>query len=132
MNKTTDKVKLRESLISYLFLAPFLTIFTIFLGYPAIYSLYLSLRSSTFSTNWYNIFGSMKYVGLANYRELLFNDPRFWWSLLCTLGYAAITIPSSIAIGLSLAILLNNKVRARGFFRSAFYLPNVLDLYVVG
>lgn len=128
----TNSIKLRESLVSYLFLAPFLLIFVVFLGYPALYSFYLSLRRSTFSTNWYNIFGNMEFVGLQNYTELLFHDPNFWWSLVCTLGYAAVTIPSSITIGLALAILLNNKLRGSNFFRAAFYLPNVLDLYVVG
>ncbi|MBI4853807.1 MAG: sugar ABC transporter permease [Acidobacteria bacterium] len=122
---------LRESLVSYLFLAPFLAIFIIFLGYPMIYSLYLSFRSTTFSTDWYNIFGNMQYVGLANYQSLL-TDTRFWWSLGLTLSYAVLTIPASIALGLWLAILLNNKLKGASFFRSAFYLPNVLDLYVVG
>ena len=128
----TDKVKIRESLVAYLFLAPFLVIFIVFLGYPVLYSFYLSLRNTTFSSDWYHVFTSMKFVGLENYRELIFNDARFWWSLYRTLCYAAMTIPASIAIGLLLAILLNNKLRARGFFRSAFYLPNVLDLYVIG
>ncbi|MEW6733024.1 MAG: sugar ABC transporter permease [Acidobacteriota bacterium] len=127
-----DKTKLRESLTAYLFLAPFLGVFLVFLGYPVIYSLYLSLRATSFNTDWYNVFGSMKFVGLNNYQELLFNDPRFWWSLYRTLVYAALTIPTSIVIGLLLAMLLNNKLRARGFFRSSFYLPNVLDLYVIG
>jgi ABC-type sugar transport system permease subunit len=127
-----NDAKWRESGIAYLFLAPFLLIFLIFLGYPVFYSFYLSLRTTNFSTDWYNIFSGMEYVGLANYRDLLFNDSRFWWSLVLTLGYAAMTIPSSIAIGLLLAVLLNNKLRLGGFFRGAFYLPNVLDLYVVG
>ncbi|KAF0249446.1 MAG: carbohydrate ABC transporter membrane protein 1 CUT1 family [bacterium] len=122
---------LRETLVSYLFLAPFLAVFIIFLGYPMIYSLYLSFRSTTFSTDWYNIFNSMEYVGLANYQSLL-TDTRFWWSLGLTLSYAVLTIPSSIALGLWLAILLNNRLKGAAFFRSAFYLPNVLDLYVVG
>ncbi|MCS6886549.1 MAG: sugar ABC transporter permease [Acidobacteriota bacterium] len=126
-----DKVKLRESVVSYLFLAPFLTVFVVFLGYPALYSLYISFRTAPFSADWYNVFGSMQYVGLANYRELL-ADNRFWWSLFCTFIYGLVTIPSSIALGLGLAILLNNKLKGRNFFRTVFYLPNVLDLYVVG
>ena len=129
---TKNSPKLRESIISYVFLAPFLTIFLIFLGYSVIYSFYLSLRTTTFSTDWYRIFASMEYSGLANYRELLFHDSRFWWSLALTLCYALLTVPTSIALGLWLAILLNNKLRGTTFFRSAFYLPNVLDLYVVG
>lgn len=128
---TKSNSNLHETLISYLFLAPFLAVFIIFLGYPMIYSLYLSFRSTTFSTDWYNIFGSMEYIGLANYISLL-TDTRFWWSLVLTLSYAILTIPTSIALGLWLAILLNNKLKGVTFFRSAFYLPNVLDLYVVG
>jgi multiple sugar transport system permease protein len=132
MKKFANPIKLRESLVAYIFLAPFLIVFIIFLGYPALYSLYLSLRSTTFSTDWYNVFSSMKFVGLRNYSELLFHDTRFWWSLLCTLSYAALTVPASIATGLGLAVLLNNRLKGRNFFRSAFYLPNVLDLYVIG
>lgn len=126
-----NKPNLRESLISYLFLAPFLLVFTVFLGYPMLYSLYLSFRSTSFSTDWYNIFNSMEFVGLANYQSLLF-DTRFWWSLGLTLLYAVLTIPSSIALGLWLALLLNNKLKGAAFFRSAFYLPNILDMYIVG
>lgn len=127
-----DRVKLRDTLVSYIFLAPFLVIFLVFLGYPAIYSLYLSFRTNSFSADWYNIFGSMQYVGLQNYRELLFEDPRFWWSLLCTMLYGVVTIPTSIALGLGLAILLQNRLKGSSLFRTAYYLPNVLDMYVVG
>lgn len=129
---TKDNIKFRESIISYLFLAPFLLVFIIFLGYPVLYSFYLSLRATTFSTDWYNVFGSMQFIGLDNYRQLLFHDPRFWWSLGLTLCYAVLTVPTSIAVGLWLAILLNTKLKGANFFRSAFYLPNILDLYVVG
>src|SRR6185436_19235936 len=132
MKRLETNIKLRASLVAYIFLAPFLLVFIVFLGYPAIYSFYLSLRTTTFSTDLYNVFGSMKFVGLRNYQELLFHDTRFWWSLFCTLCYAALTIPTSIGLGLGLAVLLNNKLKGRNFFRSAVYLPNVLDLYVIG
>jgi multiple sugar transport system permease protein len=122
----------REALTAYLLLAPFLVLFVVFLGYPVIYSGWMSMGKVTLTTDWYRVFQDMSYCGLDNYRKLFTADPEFWWSLLLTLAYAALTIPLGIALSLGLALLLSNKVRAVGFFRSAFFLPNVLDPLVVG
>jgi multiple sugar transport system permease protein len=124
--------KLRENLTAYLLLAPFLLLFAVFLGYPVFYSFALSLRKVTLTTDWFHIFDDMRYCGLENYRHLLFEDREFWWSLALTLMYAGITIPAGVALSLMLAMLLSNKVRGVQFFRSAFFLPNVLDPLVVG
>jgi|GEM_PF-252559 len=121
-----------DTLTAYLLLAPFLVLFAVFLGYPVFYSLALSLKKVTLSTDWYRVFEDMSYCGLDNYRRLFTQDCEFWWSLLLTLLYATITIPVGIAMSLGLAILLSNKVRGVSFFRGAFFLPNVLDPLVVG
>ncbi|PKK92224.1 MAG: hypothetical protein CVV64_02090 [Candidatus Wallbacteria bacterium HGW-Wallbacteria-1] len=125
-------MKTKDNLVAYLFLAPFLIIFAVFLGYPTIYSLYLSLHRATIYSDWYNVFADMKFVGLDNYVKLLTTDVKFWWSVIVTGIYAFLTIPTSIGISLVLAVLLNNKFRGKSFFRSAFFLPNVLDMLVVG
>lgn len=121
----------RDTVISYLFLLPFLVVFGIFLFYPIIYSLILSFHRNTIFSDFYNVFASMDFVGIANYAEVL-KDPEFWWSLLMTSYYALLTIPTGIALSLLLALLLNNKLPGRNFFRSAFFLPNVLDMLVIG
>jgi len=121
---------LRENINSYLFLLPFLVIFLIFLAYPVIYSFILSLHRVTPYTDLYNVFSDMKFVGLKNYLKLL-NDSKFWWSLIVTFYYAILTIPGMIILGLLLAIFLNNKLPGVSFFRSAYFLPNVLDILVV-
>lgn len=122
----------RDALTAYLLLSPFLLLFVVFLGYPVIYSGYMSMGKVTLTTDWYRVFQDMSWCGLDNYRRLFTADPEFWWSLVLTLIYAALTIPLGIALSLGLALLLSNRIKAVGFFRSAFFLPNVLDPLVVG
>ena len=124
--------KKRDALTAYLLLSPFLALFIVFLGYPVIYSGYMSMGKVTLTTDWYRVFHDMSWCGLDNYRRLFTADPEFWWSLVLTLAYAAMTIPLGIALSLGLALLLSNRIKGVSFFRSAFFLPNVLDPLVVG
>ena len=62
------------------------------------------------------------WVGLAHFREL-FSDAIFGHALRNTFYYAAGTVPTSIALGLGLALLLNNQRRGTTFFRAIFFLP---------
>lgn len=121
----------RDTFVAYLYLLPFLLVYIVFLGYPIIYSLYISFHETTIYSDWYNMFSDMKTVGLKNYADL-FIDKKFWWSLIASLIYALLTIPTSIAVSLLLALLLNNKLKFASAYRSAYFLPNVLDLLVIG
>lgn len=112
----------------YIFIAPFLFIFLIFLAFPVFYALYLSFYKVT---DLYNVFGGLRFVGLKNY-FLLFKDGRFWWSLLMTFYYAVLSIPAGILFSLVLANLLNNRLKGITIFRGAFFLPYILDVFVVG
>ena len=106
--------RLRDNLVSYSFLAPFLIIFLTFLVYPIFYSLYLSFHKVT---DLYDVFGAMKFVGLDNFGQLV-NDGQFWWSLLMTLYYAALVIPFGIILSLFLALMLNNRLPFRSLLFS--------------
>ncbi|MET0258114.1 MAG: sugar ABC transporter permease [Methylobacterium sp.] len=64
----------------------------------------------------------MRFVGLANYRTLA-TDPRFAGIFANTLSYVAIVVPSSVAIGLLLAVLLESAGALKIVYRSAFFLP---------
>jgi multiple sugar transport system permease protein len=118
---------LKENLSAFLFLSPFVAIFAVFLAWPLIYSAYLSL---TKETTLVNVFENLRFVGLANFAALA-KDGLFGWSLLMTLYYAALIVPLGIGASLLLAVLLNNKLRFHNIFRTAFFLPYVLDLFVV-
>lgn len=123
--------KMRDNVVAYVFLSPFLAVFFVFLFYPIFYSLLLSFQRNTIYSDFYNVFADMQWVGFDNYAELV-QDPEFWWSILMTFYYACLTIPSGIAVALVLALVLSNRLPGRSYFRSAFFLPNVLDMLVIG
>ncbi len=120
--------RLAENLTALAFLSPFILIFAIFLAYPLFYSFFLSLNKVTVLVN---VFDNLTFVGLQNF-VALFQDGVFGWSLLMTLYYAALIVPLGIGASLLLAVLLHNKLKLHSLFRTAFFLPYVLDLFVVG
>lgn len=122
----------KENLTGFLLIAPFMVVFLIFLAYPMVMSLSISLKKVTLTTGWFDVFGQMEYCGLENYQRLFTSDQDFWFALVLTAYYAILTIPVGIALSLSLAIMLSNKLRGVFFYRTAFFLPNVLDPLVVG
>jgi len=91
---------------------------------PMIASFALSLFS-------WNGLGAMKFIGLDNYIKLFTSDSKFYGSLLTTMQYAGISVILSIIYSLFIALLLNQKIPARGFFRAVFYLPYVLPAIAV-
>lgn len=126
-----DRIKWQDDLKALCFIAPFMIVFLIFIGYPLFYSLWISFHRVTIYSDFYDIFGTMQYVGVANYTKVL-TDPAFWWSVLLTFVYAALTIFPGMALSLGLALFLNRKIKGFGLMRSGFFLPNVFDVYVVG
>ena len=119
----------RDSLTAYAFLAPFLVVFAVFLAFPVVYSLFLAVHEPPADS--FDAFANLRFVGFANFVRLL-HDAKFWWSVLMTLYYAALIVPSGIAASLALALLLNNRLKAVRVYRSASFLPYVLDMLVVG
>ncbi len=102
-------------------------LFGVFLIFPIFYSFYLSFFGSPTDYSLTNL----EFVGLANYKRIM-SDFQFWWSLGVTAFYGVLSIPLGICASLALALLLDNKLFGKSFFRSAFFLPNVLDMLVVG
>jgi multiple sugar transport system permease protein len=69
-------------------------------------------------------------IGLENYGRAL-GDPVFRRAILNTIAYAVVTVPSQIVLGVGIAILLNQKIRGRGFFRVMYYLPVISSWVIV-
>jgi len=109
-----------------LFLAPWIIGFIVFTAIPMVWSLWLSL------TNYDPLSDRGDFIGLANYQAML-DDRRVWLSLGNTLYFTVLYVPLSCALGLLLAMLLNRVGGwAAGFFRTAFYLPNLTPAVAVG
>jgi multiple sugar transport system permease protein len=92
--------------------------FLIFIAGPILASLYFSLTD-------YKIIAAPRWVGLANYAKLL-KDPVFWQSLKVTLVYAVLSLPLGLILSLSLAVLMNQKIKGISFWRTIYYLPAVI------
>lgn len=131
MPMPTRHITLRDDLRALPFLLPFLAVFALFIGWPLFYSIWISLHEVTIYSDFYDLFGTMNFVGFENYRRIA-TDPIFWWSVFLTFCYAGLTIIPGMILSLALALLLNRKLRGMGLLRSGFFLPNVFDVYVVG
>ena len=135
MKQKTDKqnkqlsMKTRRKILPFLFVTPHLIIFLVFSLIPIIYGLYISF------TKW-NFLGTPEWVGLANYKEILFSTEstyyrQFMNGLKNTFLAVVLNVAPSIIVPLVLALALNVKVRGSKFFQSVFYLPCLLSLSAV-
>jgi ABC-type sugar transport system permease subunit len=115
--------KRRQARAAWLFLAPSLVILGVFVVYPMTQALYLSFTN-------YDVLNPAKWIGLANYQELL-GDKAFRNALVNTLYYAVVATPVSVALALGCALLLNRRFPLRGLGRTAVFLPVVVGLAIV-
>lgn len=99
--------------------SPWVFGFLVFTAYPLLYSFYLSFTEN-------NLFGRTKWVGLENYIRLFTVDIEFWPSIRITLLYALLSLPIGVIGALLIAMLLNNRIRGIGLFRTIYFLPAVL------
>ncbi|MCP4643629.1 MAG: sugar ABC transporter permease [bacterium] len=104
-----------------LFASPYLLGFSVFMLYPLLASIWFSFCQ-------YNVIHPPVPIGLGNFRELFFEDDRFWTSLLNTLYYTAIAVPLGMVVSVGLAILLHQKVRGQAVFRTLFFLPSIVPI----
>ncbi len=115
--------QMRKEWTAYLFLSPWFILFSVFTLFSVIFSFYLSFHE-------WNILEPQKpFVGLQNYIQLL-HDSLFLESVGNTLYYTVLSVPLSMVLGLLIALMLNNQIRARGLFRTMYYVPVVTPLVV--
>ncbi|WP_461214539.1 carbohydrate ABC transporter permease [Lacticaseibacillus sp. GG6-2] len=123
------KKKRRNHALPWLFVAPHLVIFTIFFLIPIFFGLYISF------TSW-NLVGDPHWVGLANYKEILFNSKSVFYTQLHnglknTLIFVVLSVPFCIAVPLLLAMALNAKPKFMKFFQALFYMPSLFAISAV-
>ncbi|PLR95952.1 carbohydrate ABC transporter permease [Bacillus sp. T33-2] len=114
----------RNQLTPYLFLLPGSIILGAFIFYPMLNAIWLSFTD-------YNMVTQASFTGLENYKKL-FADELFWKVLGQTFLYLIIVVPALVILPIFLAILVNQQVKGIAFFRSAYYVPVVTSMVVVG
>ncbi len=116
---------MRQKATPYLFLLPGFLLFASFVLLPMAYSLRISLYD-------WNVVRPERstFVGLANYQDVL-NNAVFQRAVFNTLVYALVTVPAQMVIGLTVAVLLNQKLSGQTFFRTLYYLPVITSWVIV-
>ncbi len=111
----------RFNFAPWLFLAPFLGVFTVFTIWPLLRSFVLALQQ-TYGP------GTTAWVGLRNF-QFLATDPLFWTAALNTLQYTLGSLFIQLPVALGLALLLNRRgLRGRGALRLTFFAPSLVGL----
>lgn len=111
---------LRENFEAAAYLAPAGIILLIFWFVPVVITFGLSFFDATALTP----IGELNFVGLAQYRRAL-GDAEFVQSIWNTINFALYSIPTTLALALIAAMLMNSQIKGRAFFRTAFFLPYV-------
>lgn len=119
-----NRLRPKEQATAYLFLLPSFVAFMILLSYPIVYGFLLSF------TNNKGINSPLNFVGLASYARLL-RDSYFSTSLLNNLIYVAIYTPLVTIVSLLFAVILNQKIFGRQFFRTTFFFPYITSMVSV-
>jgi multiple sugar transport system permease protein len=106
----------RRRRLVLLLMSPWLAGFSLFFGYPLVMSAYLSF-------NHYDLLGSPRWIGLANYRYMFTVDPQVWTAIRNTLWIIAVAVPLQVLFAFGIALMLSRARRGIGIFRTVFYLP---------
>ena len=116
---------LNRNHILFLFTLPILIMYCVFFIIP----LLMGMKNSF--TDWSGTSPDYNFIGIKNYIDI-FQDERFRNALKFNFKYTILLTVGTVIISLIIAIVLNQKIRGRGFFRSVFFLPAILSLVTVG
>jgi len=126
VSRTQRSVRaIRQQLQAFSFTVPALVLLAIFLLYPIGYVIYLSFQR-------WNLLGTPQFIGLQNYATIFFRDSAFLQSVGVTIFFVILAVPAQVALGLLLAILIENEFRGRTFFRTVFFIPLVVSFVAAG
>ena len=127
--KKRSKIALREQRAAYLFLIPAFLGLSLITYLPVIAAFgigFTDLKLGHFVVNG-PLYGQTKFIGFQNFIDI-FTNPNidFLNSIKVTVYFAVLTVAGSIIYSMFVAVLLNRKIPARGFFRAIFYIPYIL------
>lgn len=117
----------RSQLVGYVFLLPYGSAFLVFIVLPFVVSLALAFCQYDLTAQ-----RAMRFVGLRNFREALFEDPYFWKAVAATFRYVAMIIPSQIVLSILLALGMNAMSSGRKSVRALLFLPGMFSIAVTG
>ncbi|HLU08962.1 MAG TPA: sugar ABC transporter permease [Oceanobacillus sp.] len=119
------RLRTREAVAAYIFLAPFIIFFLIFVVRAVVSAVNFSFY------DWQILRPARPYIGLGNYQEL-FNDYVWWISVQNTIVFAILTVAGTTVLALMCAVAVTQPIKGQNFFRVLLYMPTLLSVGVVG
>ena len=124
MKKFNGKFLNNHAIAGFLFILPALTGTLIFIVLPVAASFGLSFAK-------WDLLNPIEFVGFDNYK-LIFSEPLFYKILINTIVFAVATSVFGVIIPLVLAAILNSKIKCAEFFKTAYFLPFITPMIVIG
>jgi len=119
LRKNKKKRKLKENLIGYAMILPWLIGFCVFTVGAMGYSFYLSFTN-------YNVLSAPVWTGTSNYVRLFTNDPRFFNSIQRTFMFTFTSVPLRLTVALIVALIFKKKRPGSAFFTMLYYVPSIV------
>lgn len=119
-------MRIKSTLENYLFVLPAVTIFSVFYILPFFSVFQLSLYE------WDGVLPNKVFVGLANFKEIISQDPDWWRSMLNASWVTLIALTFQNTLAFLLASACDREMRLKNFYRVIFFIPPVLSEVVVG
>ncbi|GHT64767.1 ABC transporter permease [Spirochaetia bacterium] len=123
---TLQKRQFKENLAGFGFLLPSLVGFIAFILVPMIFSLFLSFHDWSMVSGFKNI----KFVGLDNFTNM-FSDVKLQVAVWNTIRYSVMTVPVSIFLGFTVAVLIHDYVYGKDFLKICVFLPYISSLVAI-
>jgi multiple sugar transport system permease protein len=117
------RTKTQEKIYGTVFVAPLAIGYLMFIFAPLLMTIYTSM------TNW-SLLRDLKFIGLENFRKILFEDKVFWKVAKNTLYFSMGLIPLNMLIAFGTAVLLKQKLKGMAFFRTAIFTPVLISSVV--
>jgi raffinose/stachyose/melibiose transport system permease protein len=121
-----NRKKLKDAGLFTLFVGPVLLAFTLVVLIPFFTGIYYAF------TDWNGITGSVKWVGLDNFKYIFTEDKQFQQSFILTTKYTVFAIILTNIIGFGLALLVAQKLKSRNILRTVFFMPNLIGGLILG
>lgn len=114
-----------DNMVGWLFILPFLILWAWWFFYPFVQSFIRSFQDMNFAA-----MDEAKFIGLQNFIQIL-QDPEFFQAVLHSLQIVLIAVPTQTILGLLMAVLVNQKLKGKGVFRTIFFIPYITSQIAV-
>src|SRR3954449_1192649 len=124
-----ERAARKDTREGWLFCAPYLVLFSVFVIFPAVWGIWISLHRYDFTLP------DKPFIGLDNYTGLITGSSPwagvFWEALRNTLLFVVLSVPLLLVVPLAIAMVLNQKFAGRNLFRAVYFAPYVMGVAVI-